>query len=193
MEDSYRITELRIPTDDCLLSSILYSPKQLIEKEPTIVILVHGFCGNREEGGLFSSIASRLAENGYYACCYDCRGIRNSEGSYGGSTLFKHTIDFSEVVKYLPPIFRIPKNRVIGLGFSLGATIILESLWREKTKLSKLILLSPAIRPSIDMWPRYVERASLSPSFYKNDILLEAPILNSIRDTNLVKVSDLLN
>lgn len=117
------------------------------------VVLVHGFAGDREEGGLFPCMADALASRGAAVVLYDWRGIGASSGDYGATPLPEHARDLCHVVDWVrhrtdgsPPVSAV--------GFSLGAALVLRSL-RLGCQYERVAFLSPAINLSRDMWPRY--------------------------------------
>jgi len=108
-------------------------------------------------------IAQNLIKQGHWVCCYSCRGIEDSEGDYTSTSIKEHSFDFFTITNYLQDVLRIKNNNIVGIGFSLGATIILESISYNKMGLKKLVLLSPAWRPNIDMWPEYNKQLEEGP------------------------------
>ena len=115
-------------------------------------VLVHGFASDRDEGGLFPLIERTLLEQGCGVLRYDARGLGLSDGAFECSTIDEHVDDFISVVGWLRR--EIGDAPIHGLGFSLGATIICLAARRGIT-LKSAVFLSPALRPCVDMWPRY--------------------------------------
>lgn len=153
------------------------------------ILFVHGFCGEKSENGLFDKLASRCVEQGFATVLYDWRGLGDSGGNFPMSTLNDHTADFASVAQWARSRFETP--RLHAVGFSLGAAVVGLALRRQEL-VTSAAYLSPASRPFQSMWPRYsgdqlwnhvrehgvVEKPGSS-------VLLGAPILHSLRDTDL--------
>lgn len=117
------------------------------------IIFVHGFCGNRAENGMFSSLARSVAAAGFNSIAYDWRGIGDSAGEFTETTLDDHVADFRQVSDWASEYFGDTKP-LYAVGFSLGAAVVGRSLQTE-SRLRQLAYLSPAVRPRESMWPRY--------------------------------------
>lgn len=157
------------------------------------VVLVHGFAGNQDEGGLFPELCRNLQSAGIHAFSYDCRGVgESSDGAdYGQTNLRTHVADFENVLQWVCKNLDTDQDSICGLGFSLGAAIIGLSL-QYGTKLGRLVYLCPATRPAVSMWPRYNQRAvweSIDHCGYftkpESGIRLGAPILKDLERTDL--------
>jgi alpha-beta hydrolase superfamily lysophospholipase len=155
------------------------------------VVFVHGFCGNRDENGLFHRLAAECCARGLHAVLYDWRGIGSSQGEFSRTSLEDHVADFKVVVDWTREHFRDEVPAMCGVGFSLGAAVIGSAL-AETMKLSSVAYLSPAVRPRRDMWPRYntpdIKRELAEHGVVKkpgSSVLLGEPILESLRETDL--------
>lgn len=147
-----RCQPLSVPVKDRELQGRVYHPA---DDRPArcVVILVHGFAGDQNEGGLFPHLATRLASQGCVCFTYDARGRGESGDDYGSTRVHEHVEDLNSVRRYIAGDFeKIPQ---IGLGFSLGAAIV--GLSMRVNRFDALAYLCPATRPSLSMWPRYSE------------------------------------
>ncbi|HKP90334.1 MAG TPA: alpha/beta fold hydrolase [Thermoleophilaceae bacterium] len=155
------------------------------------VVFVHGFCGNRSENGLFRKLAEECSAKGLTAVLYDWRGLAPSEGDFASTSLDDHVADFQQVVQWTQQQFALDSGALSAVGFSLGAAVIGCAL-REKTTVGSLAYLSPAVRPRLDMWPRY-NTPSIKRELAENgvvekpgtSVLLGETILTSLRETDL--------
>lgn len=155
-----------------------------------VIVFVHGFAGNRHENGLFNRIAEYTTGEGFHSILYDWRGIRPSQGEFHSTSLREHVDDFKGVVKWARKHFSDCGNTICGVGFSLGAAVMGLALKNERTILNCAVYLSPAVRPSVSMWPRYadllgeirekgwVEKPGTS-------VLIGRKIIDSLRKTDL--------
>ena len=161
------------------------------EKKPIgTIIFVHGFGGNKFENGLFTMLAKRCLSIGFLTVLYDWRGIGSSEGDFKSTAIENHVSDFTKVVEWVRSRSNEYKQPVCAVGFSLGAAIV--GLSFNKTQLDCISYLSPAVRPSISMWPRYnsteVWQSIKNRGFIEKEgssVLIGQSILESLRDTDL--------
>lgn len=178
-----------VPTASGDLAADVYRTRQ--GRRRGVIVFVHGFCGGREENGLFGSLARYANEAGYDAVSYDWRGIGGSAGEFPDTTLEDHVADFQSVVGWTKQRVARPSERVFAVGFSLGAALVGLGLQRE-VPLDSIAYLSPAVRPKFSMWPRY-DTAPIQAALRMQGVvekpgsrvLLGRPILESLRDTDL--------
>lgn len=158
-----------------------------------VVVFVHGFCGNRNENGLFDALAAGCTEKGLAAVLYDWRGIGTSEGDFPATSLDDHVADFQHVLKWTATQFGSDLRALSAIGFSLGAAIVGSALGRRRQlSFRSLVYLSPAVRPRISMWPRYdtpdIRRELKRHGVVEkpgSSVLLGQPILDSLQKTDL--------
>ena len=67
---------------------------------PPLVIVCHGFSGNKESGGTAVAMADRLASRGFETLLFDFTGCGESEGSWGEITLTRQVEDLGAVVDW---------------------------------------------------------------------------------------------
>jgi alpha-beta hydrolase superfamily lysophospholipase len=144
----------RLLTPDGIQLAGLLGRPEYTESRPRGVLLVHGFCGDKTENGLFSHIADSLVGRGFHVLAYDWRGLGESTGEFQDYTLGVHAWDFELVSAWFTQQYRIQPENTCALGFSLGATVIVRSL-EFGCHFGSAAFLSPAVKPAISMLPRY--------------------------------------
>jgi pimeloyl-ACP methyl ester carboxylesterase len=115
-----------------------------------LIILVHGFAGNKDENGLFRSASERFVKEGFQTFRYDMTGVGESKGEYSAVSLNDLVKDYESALEFVKRICN-PSGLAI-VAFSLGATIALLSSIRDVTSYS---FWSPAFFPNKDIYPRY--------------------------------------
>jgi len=115
-----------------------------------IILLLHGFCGNKDENGLFSECAKYFLDRGLNTFRFDVSGVGESEGEFEYSSLRKQASDLNAVVDNLAE--KSPYSKLGLVGFSLGAAVALQS---RNPRIRAYSFWSPAFFPSKDMFPRY--------------------------------------
>ncbi len=89
-----------------------------------VVILCHGFGYFKEEDGLFTEEASRLAAKGYACYYFDFSGCGESEGDYSQTSLTKLAQDLHAVYDYITQLNYIDSSNVSLVGHSFGTCVI---------------------------------------------------------------------
>ncbi|MDB5163961.1 MAG: putative hydrolase [Candidatus Saccharibacteria bacterium] len=89
-----------------------------------VVIFCHGFGYFKEEDGLFTEEAKRLADKGYACFYFDFSGCGESEGNYEQTTLTKLTQDLRSVHGYVTSLDYIDASDVSLIGHSFGTSVI---------------------------------------------------------------------
>jgi hypothetical protein len=115
-----------------------------------VILLVHGFCGNKDENGLFKECSDYFGNKSLNTFRFDISGIGESEGDYRNSSLEKQASDLNAAIKILDESY--PNSKIGLVGFSLGATV---ALYCKNQRISAYSFWSPAFFPSKDMSPRY--------------------------------------
>ena len=113
----------------------------LPEGAKEIVVMLHGFTGNKtEHNGHFRTVSRMLSKIGVASLRmdYDCNG--ESDGEFGDFIFENAVSDSKEMIKYAKNIKGIEK--VYLLGFSMGGAIA--SIIASNEDIYKLILWSPA-------------------------------------------------
>ncbi len=170
--------------DDVALSVRLHRPYHR-RSSAKVIVLVHGFAGEKTENGLFDFIGRALAKRGMCVAAYDWRGLGDSEGNFAESTLDQHARDLFHVRRWASRQTQRSERSLLFLGFSLGTALLL----RARTfglESEGFAFLSPAVRLQSDMWPRY---ASLAQQAHEHgpqkkpgsQVLLSYPILDCLQ------------
>lgn len=85
-------------SDNLTLCGILTFAEQSTHK---CIILCHGITVDKEEGGIFTGLAQKLAEKGYLVFRFDFRGHGESKGNSVDMTIKGETEDIESALKYL--------------------------------------------------------------------------------------------
>jgi alpha-beta hydrolase superfamily lysophospholipase len=115
-----------------------------------VIIFLHGFCGNKDENGLFSRCAEYFTSRNLNSFRFDFSGINESEGRYEKSSLKKQASELDAAVEKIASEY--PFSKIGVLGFSLGAAVALYSM---NPSVRAYSFWSPAFFPNKDMFPRY--------------------------------------
>ena len=98
-------------------------------KEPNsplpAVILCHGFAYFKEEDGIFTSLAKRLAAKGYAVYYFDFSGCGESEGNYTNTSLTKLTRDLRRVHEEITGLSYIDGDSISLVGQSFGTSVVI--------------------------------------------------------------------
>ena len=165
-------------------NQLAYVLNRVSPKKP-VLLMVHGFAGNKDENGLFVDSSTFFEKRGYNVFRFDMTGVGESKGEFMHTSLEKQISDLSRALGYIKQE-RYPRIGLI--GFSLGATI---SLLNNPEGVDALALWSPALFPSRDMFPRYdteeVRRELLERGYIPKSGLKVGPaIINDLRTCDLV-------
>lgn len=126
---------------------------------PSVVVL-HGFTGNRVEGHRnFVLLARKLAERGVACLRFDFRGSGESQGDFSEMTVTREVQDVQAAFQYLRNQPLLDPERVMLLGFSMGAIVACLSL--KDVKPHRLALWSPALP---ELWLRHLRGGLLPPT-----------------------------
>ena len=133
------------------------------------ILFVHGFAGNKDEKGssdktgLFQEAAEFFAQEGYGSLRFDLEGCGESEGDFINASLISQVDDLMSAMNYLKGRTGVTDEKIIPLGFSLGATLIIlgSASNRELRDVKASVFWSPAFFPARDMYPRYQTPANI--------------------------------
>ena len=115
-----------------------------------VILLLHGFCGDKDEKGLFSQCAEHFSRYGLNTLRFDVSGTGESAGDFKQSSIRKQASDLNSAINYAKE--RYPHSPIGMVGFSLGATVALYSM---NPNIKAYSFWSPAFFPAKDMFPRY--------------------------------------
>lgn len=99
-------------------------PSVATEKYP-VVILCHGYGYFKEEDGIFTEIAQRLAGIGYAVYYFDFSGCGESEGDYSQTTLTKLVSDLKSVVQEVSSYDYINDKDLSLISHSYGSNVVI--------------------------------------------------------------------
>lgn len=139
--------------DNLRLSAYYHAP----ERSNPVVVMLHGLASSKEE---WLGFAGELNQHGWGWLAYDARGhgesslTRGTDGGPNGYKYFgppgrgseweKMIDDVGAVLRFLEAEKGIKKNRVILIGASLGANVVLNYAGLTRFE-GKIVLLSPGL------------------------------------------------
>ena len=110
-------------------------------EELPLVVLCHGFTGNRQGDGHFAPLAEDLAAHGIATVRLDFAGCGDSTEPYANYTLANMAADVDSVIGYMQATYGTGKTALV--GHSMGGR--LASLYpQQKGGIAALVLWSPA-------------------------------------------------
>ena len=175
------------------LSAVIdYPEKQIGAKW---ILMLHGFCGDKNENGLFIEASDYFTKNGYTIFRFDVTGAGESLGYFQDIGLAEQKQDFFYALSWLRENYDGYK---FVIGFSLGATVSIMNHQDFINSINAYSFWSPAIFPSRDMYPRYIteeitEEISKKGYFEKSGLKVGEKIIMDLRDCNLVPMIEEIN
>lgn len=110
-----------------------------------MVIMYHGFCGNKIEfNRFFWSIAKRLEENGIASIRFDFVGSGESDGKFSDMCLRSECADAKAILEYVKTLDFVDTKRIALFGFSLGGLITSIIAPEVQDDIRGICLCSPA-------------------------------------------------
>ena len=110
--------------------------------EISVVVLIHGHGGSRDEYLGFPVVAEALADRGIASIRMDFPGCGESSESFQENTLTNMKTDVLAAIDYMKANYDVDD---IGLfGYSMGGRIALELLAEDKVDPDAVVLLAPA-------------------------------------------------
>ncbi len=99
-------------------------PKPVAERPPAVV-LIHGFSGDRK---IMSTLARRLAENGYAVLAIDVNGHGENRNPFNGGEAENDYLrdNVKKAVDFLRNSDRVDGSRIVVIGHSMGAGAALD-------------------------------------------------------------------
>lgn len=108
-----------------------------------IVIMFHGFTGNKtEHGGLFRDFSRLLEEHNIASLRMDFSGNGESDGSFKDFTFDTMMAEANMLIDYVKSLQEVKKISL--LGFSMGGAIASYIATQRYREIDKLLLWSPA-------------------------------------------------
>lgn len=134
--------KLTIPGAVGNLSAIIQTPELQEGKKVPMVMILHGFMGNKE-GGIEQALAAGLERNGIASIRFDFNAHGESEGEFQNMTVPNEIEDAEKVYAYvrnLPYVSRIALS-----GHSQGGVVASMTAGKLKAgKIAAVVLMAPA-------------------------------------------------
>lgn len=135
---------VEIKSRNLTLRGMLHIPENLNRKVP-IVIIYHGFCGNKMGPHFMFVKLSRLLESlGIASIRFDFAGTGESDGNFIDMTISKELEDANNILNYVKSLEFIDNDKIGVFGFSMGGAISSILAGDRKDDISTLCLLAPA-------------------------------------------------
>ena len=121
----------------------------LVSPGQPLLILAHGFAGNKDENGLFTAARDYFSGCGFSVLRFDFRGCGENDDSFRATRLVDLQSDLEAVVAYARSL--ITHSRLGLISFSLASAVSILVNPRVKAQ----VFWSPAIDTNHDMYTRY--------------------------------------
>jgi len=113
-----------------------------VNKSDRVIILAHGITVDKEEDGIFTNLAKKLADNGYNVFRFDFRGHGESEGKPIDMTINGEIVDLDAAVEYVK---KAGYKNIGLLGASFGGGISVLYTAKNQNKIKALCLWNPCL------------------------------------------------
>ncbi len=135
---------VEIKSGNLMLRGALHIPDGVNKKVP-IVIIYHGFCGNKMGPHfMFVKLSRKLEKLGIASIRFDFSGSGESDGEFVDMTLRTEIEDANNILDYVKNLDFIDKERIGIMGFSMGGAIASIIAGDRKDEINTLCLWSPA-------------------------------------------------
>ena len=114
---------------------------------PPLVLLCHGFTGNRAGDGHFGTVAQQLAARGIASIAVDFAGNGESSDSFDHYTLTTMEADLKAALAYMESAHQVDSNNLGMVGHSMGGRVVSLNLWDT---VQAAALWSPANNDGLD-------------------------------------------
>jgi uncharacterized protein len=94
-----------------------------LEKHPPVVLMLHGFAGNRDEDDIFPRAANAFAATGLASLRIDFRGAGDSGGAFADTTFSRQIADALAALQFLEKNPRVDGTRIGVVGVSQGGMV----------------------------------------------------------------------
>ncbi len=136
--------KIMVPGDHGLLASTLEKPVLKPGEKCPLVIICHGFGGDRKEA-LIGDLGWQLASKGIAALRFDFNGHGESEGEFKDMTVLNEVQDAKSIYQYVTTLPFVDTDRIGILGHSQGGVVagmLAGELGHERIKAA--VLMAPA-------------------------------------------------
>lgn len=135
---------VEIKSGNLILRGTLHIPNNVNKKVP-IVVIYHGFCGNKMGPHfMFVKLSRKLETLGIASIRFDFSGSGESDGEFVDMTLTKEIADANNILDYIKKLNFVDKENIGILGFSMGGAIGSIIAGDRKDEINALCLWSPA-------------------------------------------------
>lgn len=126
------------------LRGVIHIPVQ--HNPPPVIILLHGFAGNRTEAHqLFRKFAEECIQRGIACARFDFAGCGESDGDFENITFASEVSDADAMLNYVLRLGCIDPKRCYLLGISMGGMVASVIAARRPGDVQKLCLWAPAV------------------------------------------------
>lgn len=120
----------------------MHKPENINGRIP-IVIMFHGFTGNRIEGGVFTGISKELEESGIASARFDFIGSGESDGDFEDMCLQSEIEDGKTILDFVKELAFVNPDKIGILGYSLGGLIASLLAPERQSDIKAMCLCSP--------------------------------------------------
>ncbi|MBX4260049.1 alpha/beta hydrolase [Clostridium estertheticum] len=135
---------VEIDSENLRLRGMLHIPENTNNKVP-IVIIFHGFCGDKRGPHFIFVKLSRLLEKAGIACIrFDFAGSGESDGNFIDMTMDTELKDANNILNYVRTLNFVDNERIGIVGLSMGGAIASMLAGERKSNIETLCLWAPA-------------------------------------------------
>ncbi|MBU3216316.1 alpha/beta hydrolase [Clostridium estertheticum] len=135
---------VEIDSENLRLRGMLHIPENINNKVP-IVIIFHGFCGDKMGPHFIFVKLSRLLEKAGIACIrFDFAGSGESDGDFIDMTMDTELKDANNILNYVRTLEFVDNDRIGIVGLSMGGAIASMLAGVRKSDIETLCLWAPA-------------------------------------------------
>ncbi|MCB2360788.1 alpha/beta hydrolase [Clostridium estertheticum] len=135
---------VEIDSENLRLRGMLHIPENINNKVP-IVIIFHGFCGDKMGPHFIFVKLSRLLERAGIACIrFDFAGSGESDGDFIDMTMDTELKDANNILNYVKTLDFVDNNRIGIVGLSMGGAIASMLAGERKSDIETICLWAPA-------------------------------------------------
>lgn len=128
--------------ENYVLRGMVHKPDGVNGKVP-LVVMFHGFTGNRIEGCIFTSISKRLEGNGIASARFDFACSGESDGNFEDMCLKSEIEDGKTILDFVKGLDFVDSDRIGLLGYSLGGLVASLLAPQRQLDIKALCLCSP--------------------------------------------------
>ncbi|MCB2355614.1 alpha/beta hydrolase [Clostridium estertheticum] len=135
---------VEIDSENVRLRGMLHIPENINNKVP-IVIIFHGFCGDKMGPHFIFVKLSRLLERAGIACIrFDFAGSGESDGDFIDMTMDTELKDANNILNYVRTLEFVDNDRIGIVGLSMGGAIASMLAGDRKSDIETICLWAPA-------------------------------------------------